>query len=370
MTTPGDAAPHPLLDLPVSEHDGRTLDWRPQYDPRSRAYTMASAEQPPSAGILWRNGQVLDQGSEGACCGFAAAGELAAEPVPVPRITNGYALGVYRLAQRIDQWPGENYQGTSVLAVMKVLRSRGYCAGFTWAFTVAQLAAGLSTGPAVIGVEWRAGNYSTDQDAVLRPSGEVVGGHALLVLGFLPHGAQLEPDAWDALTRLRLADGARAVLEDDRERGVFVLLNSWGLTYGAGGLFLVPWSGMEQWRAAGWEAAQAQGRTRPSRKAVTDMADDDQPDTDDQPATADDPSQAAGDDGSTRTLELTAIELQEGDRVFLDDQLTAALDRESATVHGLQLTRGVVPQVRVTTVGATFTLRAGATVKVRRPVSD
>ena len=94
------------------------------------------------------------------------------------------------------------------------------------------------------------------------------------------------------------------------------------------------------------------------------MAQDDQDrDEDQQPATAAEPE-------STETLEISASELQVGDRLFLSDDVGATLERESATVRGLQQTRGVVPQVRVATRTGSFRIGAGVTVKVRRPASS
>jgi hypothetical protein len=364
--TPGVDRAHPLLDVPITEHDGRVLDWRPRYDVRSRAYGMAGGrDQLPATGSVWRPGRTMDQGREGACTGFAAAAELAAEPVAVPRIGNGYALGVYRMAQRLDEWPGENYSGSSVNAAKKVLRSRGYCTGWRWAFSAEQLVAGIvESGPAVIGVEWRSGSYDTDPENVLRPSGSVVGGHALCLLGAIPAGVELSPDAWQTLEDLGLAAGVRTLFSEG-EDAVAIGVNSWGPTYGSGGLFVVAMSTLRAWCRAGWEAAQAEGRKRPGRGgtvATNDDQDDQDTATEAQPATAA--------DESTETLELPARELREGDRLFLSDTVGATLERESATVRGLRLARGVASTVLVQTRTGSFPLGADTTVKVRRPASE
>jgi hypothetical protein len=361
---PGVDREHPLLDVPITEHAGRVLDWRPRYDVRSRAYGMAGGrDQLPATGTLWRPGRTMDQGSEGACTGFAAAAELAAEPVPVPRIGNGYALGVYRMAQRLDEWPGENYSGSSVNAAMKVLRSRGYCTGWRWAFSAEQFVAGIvADGPAVAGVEWRTGSYDTDAQNVLRPSGNVVGGHALCFVGAIPAGVELAPDAWQLLEDLGLAAGIRAVFAEGEDAAA-IGVNSWGLTYGSGGLFVVAMSTLRAWCAAGWEAAQPEGRTRPGRRGTQVAQNDQDQQNDQQPATA------AAEPESTETVEIPARDLEEGDRLFLSDDVGATLDRESATVRGLRLVRGVAPMVLVETRTGSFPLGADTMVKVRRPAS-
>ncbi len=63
-----------------------------------------------------------NQGSEGACVGFGIS-RLASQ---LNRKTyDGFWL--YHEAQKIDEWPGEDYDGTSVRAGLDILRKRGHC---------------------------------------------------------------------------------------------------------------------------------------------------------------------------------------------------------------------------------------------------
>lgn len=64
--------------------------------------------------------EYYDQGSEGACVGFGTTRAL----VLLNRRMYD-AWSVYRTAQRIDEWPGEDYDGTSVRAGMDVARDYG-----------------------------------------------------------------------------------------------------------------------------------------------------------------------------------------------------------------------------------------------------
>jgi hypothetical protein len=61
-----------------------------------------------------------DQGSEGACVGFGVARMLS--HLNRKRYD---ARDIYRRAQRIDEWPGEAYSGTSVRAGLDVVREEG-----------------------------------------------------------------------------------------------------------------------------------------------------------------------------------------------------------------------------------------------------
>jgi hypothetical protein len=92
-----------------------------------------------------------DQGQEGACVGFAASRMMT---LLNRERYDGRLL--YKHAQRIDEWPGEAYSGTSVPAGMDVLRDFGpydtkgrvdHADGISanrWAGSVAEIAACLS----------------------------------------------------------------------------------------------------------------------------------------------------------------------------------------------------------------------------------
>jgi hypothetical protein len=62
-----------------------------------------------------------DQGNEGACVGFAASRMMTLLNRKL------YAAGwLYHEAQKNDEWPGEDYDGTSVRAGMDILRNEGH----------------------------------------------------------------------------------------------------------------------------------------------------------------------------------------------------------------------------------------------------
>lgn len=97
------------------------LGRRREFDERSRAFpirTLTEAVEPKQK--YWRCDARLDQGREGACVGFAWGHELNAEPRRW-WTTDQHARVIYRRAQQLDQWPGENYEGTSVLAGAKAV---------------------------------------------------------------------------------------------------------------------------------------------------------------------------------------------------------------------------------------------------------
>jgi hypothetical protein len=188
----------------------RRLDRIPQFDERSRQFPIrALIGDVPLKPKKWTCLPRLDQGQEGACVGFGWSHELAADPVRV-KVTDSTALGLYHRAQQLDEWPGETYDGTSVLAGAKTVQEQGHMAEYRWAFGVDDVLATLSAhGPVVIGVDWMRGMMDTDANGYIVPTGEVVGGHCTLLRGLIR----------------------------ERKRWVCVGRNSWGKGWGLGGDF-------------------------------------------------------------------------------------------------------------------------------------
>lgn len=77
--------------------------------------------RPPALSDLTAWWQYYDQGSEGACVGFAST-----RMMTLLNRARYDAPWLYHEAQKVDYWPGEDYQGTSVDAAMQILHTRGH----------------------------------------------------------------------------------------------------------------------------------------------------------------------------------------------------------------------------------------------------
>lgn len=158
----------------------------PEFDRRSRDFQirdLIKATKPRS--YTWSCGIVLDQGNVGACTGFSVCHEAAARPVVVLGISNQTGLDVYHRAQKLDEWPGENYEGSSVLGAVKAGKERGWYKEYRWAFGESDLALAVGyKGPAVLGINWYSGMMNPDRQGIIRPTGAVEGGHAILCNGY------------------------------------------------------------------------------------------------------------------------------------------------------------------------------------------
>jgi len=164
----------------------RTFDRIVKFDERSRAFPIRQyGIFRKRRSYTWRCGINLDQGSEGACTGFAVSHEAAARPVVVMGITNDVARSIYRRARQLDEWPGENYEGSSVLGAIKAGQEKGWYGEYKWAFSESDLALAVGYyGPVVLGINWYEGMGNPDSNGRIRPTGDVLGGHAILCNGF------------------------------------------------------------------------------------------------------------------------------------------------------------------------------------------
>lgn len=202
----------------------RVLDWKPNHDPRSRGYGIRRliGEQVTVEKVrrLWHAGPVLDQGAEGACVGFGWTGELLARPrtqVGVSTLlANAHAIRLYNRAKQIDEWAGENYSGTSVIAGAKAVEETRMMEGYNWCFGLDDVRDALITsGPVVLGINWYESMYETDENGVVVVDGPLVGGHCLLLTGYDP--AWPDPE------------------DDQKTHEMYRWRNSWGKSYGLGG---------------------------------------------------------------------------------------------------------------------------------------
>lgn len=166
-----------------------------QFDDKSRNY-KATAVIPAGAqpkNKTWSCSEVLDQGPDGACTGFAWAHELIATPCSIKKgIDAKYAKEkLYWEAQKIDEWEGGSYpgaspqyEGSSVLASAKAAKATGHITEYRWAFGLDDLILSVGhLGPVVLGINWYEGMFDPHPCGYIHVTGELSGGHAILCRG-------------------------------------------------------------------------------------------------------------------------------------------------------------------------------------------
>lgn len=223
------------------KHRNYTTDPRlgriPQFDKRSKDFNIMSvmdAEQVSKPrSYTWSVSKWLDQGNEGSCVGFSWAHELIARPVKFLSADYKYARKIYKSAQEVDEWPGNSYDGTSVLAGAKVVQSLGHIQEYRWAFGIDDLALAVGyKGPAVLGINWYDDMLDTDENGFVHVGGSIAGGHAILCYR----------------VNIKLAE--------------FSLWNSWGESWGKNGTCKVSFRDMERLLSEEGEACIPVKRTK------------------------------------------------------------------------------------------------------------
>jgi hypothetical protein len=174
------------MSMPVQLKDlswtqDRRLDRVKQFDEKSKRFNVADQIAPALSlrSYTWKRGAQLNQGEDGACVGFGHMARRGARPVPTD-VDDAQAFDVYHMAQNLDEWPGNDYSGTSVLAGAKAMTQLGYYSRYDWAFNIDDILMGIGHhGPAVFGLSWKNTMFTPDQNGLLDISGADAGGHCI-----------------------------------------------------------------------------------------------------------------------------------------------------------------------------------------------
>ncbi len=219
----------------------RALNVRPDTpDFRDRLYEPALVDVPPTMSIdRYRSlgVPVLDQGTDGACTGFAlatVANVLLRMRRTDPDLTPVSPRMFYEMARRYDEWIGERYEGSSARGAMKGWHKHGVCAESDWP-QHADPHEGLS--------EIRA------RSARNRPLGayfrvdhrDLVAMHAAMAEAGVLYATAAIHDGWTTVDRTgriawnRRSIGSHAFAIVAYDRDGFWIQNSWGALWGADG---------------------------------------------------------------------------------------------------------------------------------------
>lgn len=208
-------------------------------DPRDHTYPVMMRLKPSEEEIrtyrYWNPfGWWGDQGQTSQCVAYAWTHW--AEDGPVTQPGNAARQGpivspevIYHEAQLLDEWPGTEYDGTSVRAGAKALKARGFISAYHWARTLNEVISTiLQLGPMVVGTNWYESMFSPDESGLMSVSGEMAGGHAWVINGV------------------------------NVKHGLFRMKNSWGRGWGLGGMALISFEDFERLLREDGEACIAQ----------------------------------------------------------------------------------------------------------------
>ncbi len=264
---------------------GKRLDARPdRIDLRDREYAPAVISLPPRfpdddtvcklLPAYLGSGLVLSQGDEGACTGFGLAcvvNYLLWRDAQMPGMTRIRKIErvstrmLYHLARFYDEWPGEDYDGSSCRGALKAWNKHGACSEALWPYRTRNdrvMFIKPKQGWEADALQRQLGvYYRVDKTSIVDMQAAIYNIGALYVSSDVH-------DGWAVESKVRTIKGhdslpkISAIVDPDsigghafalvgyNEHG-FVVQNSWDTDWGLKGFATLPYS---QWRKYGSDA--------------------------------------------------------------------------------------------------------------------
>ncbi|HEX7174596.1 MAG TPA: C1 family peptidase [Pyrinomonadaceae bacterium] len=245
-------------DTQVERKGRRRLDAHPdRIDIRDMFYNPSLAPLPDQIVNIDNVPAILDQGQEGACCGFALA-------AVINFLLHSRGLGrlvsprmLYEMARRYDQWPRENYSGSSARGAMKGWLAHGVCESETWPPS-RHGARHLTPDIAREGQNTPGGAYFRILHRQIRDMHAALGEVGIIYCTIQVHdgwsnfgddyvkldGVKNPLVAKQGIPVIKRVDGptsGHAIALVGYTSEGFIVQNSWGDTWGAGGFALLPY---------------------------------------------------------------------------------------------------------------------------------
>lgn len=264
------AVPIPRLDARPDRLDLRDLVYRSPLRSLPARWPL-DADLKKLLPAYVKAGRILNQGNEGACTGFGLAcvtnylywlRHLDAPrsrklPDPVsPRM-------FYELAKLYDEWPGQDYEGSSCRGALKGWHKHGVCTEALWPYPLDRDGQGVFERPAPgwdddatqrpLGVYYRVDRKSVvDMQAAIYEIGAVyVSADVHDGWGLTAAPLPVSHDKLPRIARMTQKSGGHAfALVGFNERG-FIVQNSWGTGWGASGFAVLSY---EDWVTNGTDA--------------------------------------------------------------------------------------------------------------------
>lgn len=229
-----------------------------------------------------KQGLILNQGSEGACTGFGLAAVinslLFVRRIKEQQQQNHPSVSpamLYQLARMYDEWPGEDYEGSSCRGALKGWQRHGVCRKELWPFILDGKGHRVPTSPIEDANEPDNPNLNWDIDALDCTLGvyyrvdmrSVIDLQAAILQTGAIYVSATVHEGWGISSRKKLnghddlihikpiaqpknAGGHAFALIGYNEQG-FVVQNSWGENWGSRGFALLPY---EDWIIHGTDA--------------------------------------------------------------------------------------------------------------------
>ncbi|HEY0957116.1 MAG TPA: C1 family peptidase [Roseateles sp.] len=260
--TPKTAAVMPRLDARPDRLDLRDLVYRAPLRSLPARWPL-DADLKKLLPAYVKAGRILNQGNEGACTGFGLAcvtnylywlRHLGTPRARQPDLVSPRMF--YELAKLYDEWPGQDYEGSSCRGALKGWHKHGVCTEALWRYPLDRDGNGVFERPAAGWDDDATGRtlgvyYRVDKKSVVDMQAAIYEIGAVYVSADVHDGWGLDaapmPSSHDKLPRIaamkQKTGGHAFALVGFNERG-FVVQNSWGTGWGASGFATLPY---EDW---------------------------------------------------------------------------------------------------------------------------
>ena len=232
----------------------RVLNVRPDTpDIRDRYYEPALIQL--AREVDRSGGRVLDQGTEGACTGFGLASVINLLNMKHGQAFEASPRMLYEMARKHDEWPGEDYAGSSCRGAIRGWKNMGVCSSTDWKYVSKKRDEVLTIERAMAARENPLGAYYR-----LRPN--IVDYHAALneveaiyVSGRVHSGWNNPKKSGQGLAIVqpnpRPTGGHAFAIVGYNELG-FIVQNSWGEKWGSDGFAIWLYSDWQSNVSDGW----------------------------------------------------------------------------------------------------------------------
>jgi len=261
-TAAADAVPTPKLDARPDRLDLRDLVYRSPLRSLPARWPL-DVDLKKLLPAYVKAGRILNQGNEGACTGFGLAcvtnylywlRHLEMPRSKLPDLVSPRMF--YELAKLYDEWPGQDYEGSSCRGALKGWHKHGICSSTLWPYPLDKKGQGVFARPAAgwdedatrrpLGVYYR-----VDKKSIVDMQSAIYEIGAVYVSADVHDGWGLDasalPGSHDKLPRIqpmaKKTGGHAFALVGFNERG-FVVQNSWGTDWGASGFAVLAY---EDW---------------------------------------------------------------------------------------------------------------------------
>ena len=188
-----------------------------------------------------QNLRILDQGFEGACTGFSLAAAINFLNARREHDEIVSARMLYEMAKRHDEWPGEDYDGSSLRGAIRGWRNMGVCSEARWRYEPTRpgrltIVRAKDARRNTLGAYYRLRPSVSHFHAALNETG-------VIAVSARVHGGWDDPRNGRIRMRKRWDGGHAFIVVGYNDQGFWVQ-NSWGPEWGDSGLAL--WS-YEDW---------------------------------------------------------------------------------------------------------------------------